>query len=683
MKVVQEIESLKSVKRPVVTIGSFDGVHTAHIKIIEKVKKISEELRGESVVVSFDPHPRQVIYPQAHDLELLTTRDEKIKILASLGIDYLLLMPFSIDFSRMSPEEYIEKFIIRGLHPKAIVLGYDHRFGLNREGDIELLREYSREGKYELYEIPKQIIDERTISSSEIRRALKRGDIEHANEFLTRPYTLKGKVIRGMQIGRTLGFPTANIRAEDPHKLIPAHGTYAVEIRIDEQMHRAMMYIGKRATLAEHPQTVMEIHIFDFDGDIYGKELEVFFKKFIREDQKFDDIEALKQAIENDAIRVRAYFDSEARYKHLPQHQTAVVILNYNGLEYLKQFLPGVKEHLGKNHNIVIADNASTDDSLKFLSEEHPKIQVVKLDKNYGFAGGYNKALEAVEADYYVLLNSDIEVDNDWVSPIVNHMEADKTIACAQPGIMSWHEHNKLEYAGAAGGFIDILGYPFCRGRILETTEEDEGKYKDEREVFWATGAAMVIRSALFKNVGGFDEWFFAHQEEIDLCWRLKRAGYKVMVYPEHKIFHVGGGTLSYSNPRKTFLNFRNSLAMLLKNESKKHVIWKFFARLILDGLAGGYFLSKGEFRQILAVIQAHFSLYKHLPALLYQRRLCGKRIDRIKIGDSRVKTGRYPGSIVYAYYLKGIRKFYLLPGADQASGTNEEALAQSHLLSK
>ncbi len=684
MKVVKEIEALKNVKRPVVTIGSFDGVHMAHKKIIQKVNNLAEDYNGQSVVVTFDPHPRQVIYPKVNDLELLTTLEEKIRILDQLGVDILLVIPFTVDFSRMAPEEYVDKFIIQGLHPKAIVLGYDHRFGLNREGDIHLLRQFEQKGKYKLVEIPKQEIDESTVSSSQVRRALKVGDISRANELLGRDYSLQGTVIRGMQVGRTIGFPTANLEVQDPGKLVPAHGIYAVEVEVEGQEHRGMLYIGRRPTLDDKNKTVIELHIFDFHGDLYGKKVTVFFKKFIRHDKKFDNIEALKSAIENDRIQVQSYFDACARNRHLPNYKTAVVILNYNGLEYLKQFLSGVKKHLGTHHEIVVADNASTDASLTYLKESHPDVRVIEMGVNHGFAGGYNQALASVDADFYVLLNSDIEVKNDWVSPIVRQMVADESIACAQPEVMSWHEPKKLEYAGAAGGWIDVFGYPFCRGRILETTEEDEGKYKTE-EVFWATGAAMIIRSRLFHESGGFDEWFFAHQEEIDLCWRLKRAGYKVMAYPEHAIFHIGGGTLSYSSPRKTFLNFRNSLAMLLKNEPKRHVWWKFVVRLLLDGLAGGYFLSKGEWNQIIAIVKAHFSLYKRLPKLFIQRRVNHQRLERLRMGPSRASIGRYGGSIVYAYYLKGIRKFYQLPIGNPPKETDNSSLplADTHLATK
>ncbi len=684
MEIIHNIDALKHVKRPVVTIGSFDGVHLAHRKIIKKVVGIAENIEGQSVIVTFDPHPRQVVYPQAGDLELISTMEEKAALLADLGVDFLLVVPFTIEFSRMSPEEYLEHFIIEGLHPKAIVLGYDHRFGLNRMGNIDLFEAYQKQGKFAFHVLPKQLIEDQTISSSEIRRALKVGNVERAKALLGRPYNIRGKVVRGMQVGRTLGFPTANLQVSDPNKLIPAFGIYAVEIEVDGSEYKGMLYIGTKPTLEGKHHPVIEIHIFDFNRDVYGQELNVRFLAFIREDKKFDNLEELKKAIEGDRSAVLSYFNKITAPLSASRPKTAVVILNYNGLNYLKEFLPMIQQHLGRQHKIIIADNASTDASVEYLQLEHPEVQLLELPQNYGFAGGYNRALESIDADYYVLLNSDIEVTSDWVTPLITEMQNHPDIICAQPRVISWKDQDRFEYAGAAGGWIDALGYPFCRGRILESTELDKGQYQEDAEVFWATGAAMIVRARLFLELGGFDDWFFAHQEEIDFCWRAKRAGYRVMAFPKYKIFHVGGGTLSYSSPRKTFLNFRNSLAMLLKNEQKKHVWWKFFARLILDGAAGGYFAFKGEFNQVWAVIRSHFSLYKHLPVIWRQRRTINKKIERNSIGPSRADIGRYKGSIVFNYYFKGIHSFSGLPGMKKKRNTPpKEASPQPHLITK
>ncbi|HEX9615036.1 MAG TPA: glycosyltransferase family 2 protein, partial [Bacteroidota bacterium] len=250
--------------------------------------------------------------------------------------------------------------------------------------------------------------------------------------------------------------------------------------------------------------------------------------------------------------------------------KTAVVVLNWNGKDLLERFLPILVRHTSGNAEIVIADNGSTDDSVDYVRKTFPPVRTILLGKNLGFAGGYNEALKQVEAEYYVILNSDVEVTEGWIESIITMMEGDPRIGACQPKILDIRVRNRFEYAGAAGGFIDVLGYPFCRGRILNSFEEDRGQYDDMKEVFWATGAALFIRSKLFRQAGGFDEDFFAHMEEIDLCWRIKHLGYRVMACPSSTVYHLGGATLDQGNPRKTFLNFRNGLILLFKNHPRR-----------------------------------------------------------------------------------------------------------------
>lgn len=313
----------------------------------------------------------------------------------------------------------------------------------------------------------------------------------------------------------------------------------------------------------------------------------------------------------------------------------------------LQEFLPSVVEHSATTQ-IVVADNGSTDDSVEFLRNNYPQIQLVINDKNYGFAEGYNKALAHVEADYYVILNSDVEVTPNWIEPVVELMESDENIAICQPKLLSHINRDTFEYAGGAGGFIDRFGYPFCRGRVFSTLEKDEGQYDDVREVFWATGAAMFVKAPLFHKLGGFDGDFFAHMEEIDFCWRAKNSGYKVMYCPASKIYHVGGGTLPPSSPFKTFLNFRNNFALLYKNLRRISIAYVFPARIVLDYVAAVRFLTEGKPKEFWAVVRAHFAFYRMVPSLTRKRR----KMDHRKVGEI------YRGSVVFANFLFKKNKF-------------------------
>jgi GT2 family glycosyltransferase len=325
----------------------------------------------------------------------------------------------------------------------------------------------------------------------------------------------------------------------------------------------------------------------------------------------------------------------------------AVVILNWNGKSFLEKFLPSVIKNSG-NARIIVADNDSKDSSVDFMKASFPDVELLINDSNGGYAKGYNDALKQIKADYYVLLNSDIEVTAGWVDSVISLMESDKNIAACQPKLRAYYAQDEFEYAGGSGGFIDRWGYPFCRGRIFSSMEKDNGQYDDIEEVFWATGAAMFVRSNSFWQVGGLDEDFFAHMEEIDLCWRLKNAGYKIMVQPASVVFHVGGGTLPKNSPRKTYLNFRNNFYLLYKNLPKKDFYTVFFFRLLWDGVAGLKFLLEGHWRDTLAVIKAHFHFYINL------RRSFKKREKIAQHSVSMI----YKKNIVLQHFVFRVKKF-------------------------
>lgn len=308
--------------------------------------------------------------------------------------------------------------------------------------------------------------------------------------------------------------------------------------------------------------------------------------------------------------------------------------------------------HSKDDAEIIIADNHSTDDSVSFLKKNYPELRIIINSENGGFAKGYNDALRQVDAEYFVLLNSDIEVTENWIKPVIALLDSDRTIAAAQPKILAFHSKEKFEHAGACGGFIDKYSFPFCRGRIFNITEEDTGQYDDAREVFWATGAALFIRAALFRGENGFSEHFFAHMEEIDLCWRLKNKGHKIYVVPESKVYHVGGGTLNYMSPFKTYLNFRNNLFLLYRNKRNVNLFTYVFIRLCLDGLAGLKFITEGKFRHFYQIIRAHFHFYHALPRLKKER-------SELILKDSEINnSGLYPGSIVIDFFRAGKRIF-------------------------
>lgn len=329
------------------------------------------------------------------------------------------------------------------------------------------------------------------------------------------------------------------------------------------------------------------------------------------------------------------------------QPSVAVVILNWNGKEFLQQFLPSVIASTYINKRIIVADNASTDDSVTLLQQQFPSVEILNSKENYGFAGGYNFFLRQVEADYYVLLNSDVEVQAGWMEPVIQLMEENSAIAACQPKILSYQDRGKFEYAGSSGGWIDALGYPFSRGRIFDELETDQGQYNDSAPVFWASGAALFIKARLFHEMNGFDNFFFAHQEEIDLCWRLQRKGYLIYVCPQSVVYHVGGGTLPSGSPVKVYLNFRNNLIMLTKNLPLRQLIWKLPLRIGLDAVSAWKTLLTGNTGYWKAVYKAHFA---------FAGWFLGKR--KREKGTYPSLHGVYHGSIVWHYFIKKRRKF-------------------------
>lgn len=330
----------------------------------------------------------------------------------------------------------------------------------------------------------------------------------------------------------------------------------------------------------------------------------------------------------------------------------ALVILNWNGKDFLQNFLPNVIAN-SPQASIYVADNASTDDSVEYVKSNYPQVQIIKNPINQGFAKGYNTALKQIKAKYYILLNSDVEVTPNWIEPIISLMNSDHLIAACQPKILDYHKKNTFEYAGAAGGYIDKYGYPFCRGRIFNELEVDFLQYNDAKEVFWATGACLFVNAEIFWNVGGFDDDYFAHMEEIDVCWRMKNIGYKIFIQPTSSVYHVGGGTLNKISPKKTFLNFRNNLITLTKNSDSRFLIVKIFYRLVLDGIAAIKFLAEGNASHFMAVLKAHFSYYGLLSSTLLKR----KQMKALP-NFNYTKTCIYPKNIVYMHFVKGLKKF-------------------------
>jgi riboflavin kinase/FMN adenylyltransferase len=730
MRVFRELDKLPTLQNTVITIGSFDGVHLGHRKILEKIRVLAGACGGQSVVITFDPHPRTVLRPEDRNFKLINTTDEKIALLAETGVDVAAVAPFSADFASLTAEQYVEDFLVEKFRPRYIVIGYDHRFGKNREGNLAFLKRFEQKHGFEVVEIPAQEIDDLAVSSSKIRAALEAGDLRQAQRLMGHPFLLSGMVESGNRVGRTIGFPTANLHLDNPHKLKLPEGIYAARACIAsaedpktgvEAVYPAMLYLGKRPTLSEDGRSVVEVNLIGFEGDLYGRSLTVQVYDFIRGDAQLDSLDALKAQIARDKkeilnrlaelnkdpgmeipVLVREQVASNPNPS--PGLGTAIVILNYNTRKHLETFLPSVTAH-SPGARVIVADNGSPDDSIAFLRANYPEVEVLDMKRNHGFAQGYNEALKQVDAEIYVILNSDVEVTPGWLTPVLQAMQNNPLMAVAQPKILAWRskesaadlaqisveqepsaeetqEHKSktprsdhipynappakprsarlgvlFEYAGASGGWIDALGYPFCRGRIFSRLEFDYGQYDAPQECFWASGAAFFVRADLYRRFGGFDGDYFAHNEEIDLCWRLKRAGYSVWCIPQSVVYHLGGGTLEYENPRKVFLNFRNSLFSLLKNESTGKLLWLIPARLLLDGVAAARFAAKGQFRAIRAILEAHLDFYKKFGAYLKKRRDILKLIEKQAIGEKNI-AGIYKVSIIVAHYFGRIKEF-------------------------
>lgn len=334
------------------------------------------------------------------------------------------------------------------------------------------------------------------------------------------------------------------------------------------------------------------------------------------------------------------------------QPSVAVVVLNYNTADLLRKLIPFVLKTSYPNLKVVVADNASNDDSVAVIQQFGEQgVECLKLEENYGFAGGYNKALAQIEADYFVLLNSDVEVEANWLEPMVELAESNPEIAAIQPKIKDYYQRDSFEYAGASGGFIDQWAYPFCRGRLFDFCEKDEGQYNDAQEIFWASGAAMFIRAEDYRNAGGLDADLFAHMEEIDLCWRLKNSGRQIWVCPQSVVYHMGGGTLSAQNARKTFLNFRNNLALITKNVPDKQRARLLVTRLLLDGIAGVKYLIGFEFKHFTAVIKAHWNFFGNYKMWKSKGMETQHKAFLTHVGVMKL-------SIVKSYFLKGRKKF-------------------------
>lgn len=333
--------------------------------------------------------------------------------------------------------------------------------------------------------------------------------------------------------------------------------------------------------------------------------------------------------------------------------KAAIVILNWNGVDYLKRFLgTTVKNTTSPGTVIYVADNGSTDGSADWVAKNFPSIRLIMFDKNLGFAGGYNLALQQIDAEYFILLNSDIEVTEGWTGPLISFMDNNNDVASCQPKILSWHKKEYFEYAGAAGGYIDVFGYPFCRGRLFNSIEKDKGQYNTPKDVFWTSGACMIVKAEAWRRCNGFDADFFAHMEEIDLCWRFHLAGYRVSYIPEPVVYHIGGGVLPYNSPFKTYLNFRNNLFLLYKNLPDKKLHYILFIRKLLDGIAAFVFLITGKFSNIKSVWEAHIDYYKNIKSLKVKREVVRKLSVRQSINTIMNK------SIVFEFYIKGIRTF-------------------------
>ena len=648
-------EQLPDFQKTVVTIGSFDGVHAGHQELIKRAVQEAKNLASPCIAISFEPHPRIFLDPSEGNIGLLTTQEEKISLLEELGVDYFVIVPFTHEFSQLQPGDYIESFLLKNFNPAIVVIGHDHRYGIYGSGDAHLLREYEQVGAFQLIQVHARSFQGNLISSSAIRNSIKKNEWDKVRQFLLRNYRFSGKVISGDHIGTSLGYPTANVEVSDKLKLLPSTGVYAAKGKVNDRSYSGMLYIGNRPSIADGLGQNIEIHFFDFNDEIYGRNITIEIIDFIRADIKFDSLEELRSQIQADE-----YFIRKSIFKYsildaatLSKPKIAVAVLNFNGIEYLKKYLSPLVEHSSHLADIYVIDNASSDDSVGFVRSQFPMVKIINLKKNYGFAEGYNKGLAQIKADYFALLNSDVLVNDDWLTPLVKTIQSDPFILAVQPKILSLLEPVMFEYAGAAGGLIDALGYPFCKGRIMQTIEKDEQQYDGISEVFWGSGAALLVNAKAFHQLGGFDSEYFAHQEEIDLCWRMKRAGGKVMVNTASRVFHLGGGTLDYEKPYKLYLNFRNNITTIFKNIPWYKLIYILPIRTVLDIVIALKYILTGKVLHGWYIIEAYIFSIISTPFLIHKKEKTYALIQRNKLGYWN-NVGLLRSSIIAQYFLFG-----------------------------
>lgn len=650
MEVHRGLDQLPSFRHAVLTIGAFDGVHHGHRTIIKRLVEKAQAAGGESVILTFDPHPRQVVFPNDKEMRLLNTLDEKINLLSETGLDHLIIAPFTVAFSQINPYSYVDDILVDKINVQHLIIGYDHKFGQNRAGNIDLLKIYEGKGAFTVEEISEQDVDDLKVSSTQIRNCLKDGQISTANKLLGKNYSLNGIVAKGSQIAGKLGYPTANCYIKEKFKLIPANGTYAARATCDGVDYVGMLYIGKSPTLQDLDDVIIEMNLFgEVKESLYDKEITIYPEKQYRGDKKFESIDELRFNIGMDKKMVEHHFlQSDSRAK------VTSAILNYNGVDHLKNYLPSHEPD--NNHAVTVFDNASTDDSVVAL-KDYKNITVISFDENAGFALGYNQAIDTIGTKYVALVNSDVRVTKDWLKPIIAILDGDESIAAVQPKILSVAAPDQFEYAGAAGGMMDSIGYPYCRGRILDTVEKDLGQYDDATEIDWASGAAMVARTSLFKSAEGLDPNFFAHMEEIDLCWRWRRAGYKIMYEPKSTVYHLGGGTISYDSPRKVYLNLRNNYWMILKNMPFGKLLCTIPFRIAIDMSYAMLFLLKGKVSHMFAAIKGIFSGCSKVFSMSQERKSISFFINRNNVGAAR-SASKSSTILPISYFVMNKKKY-------------------------
>jgi riboflavin kinase/FMN adenylyltransferase len=654
--------ALPEFHKPVVAIGAFDGFHKGHQKLLSRLLDSARELGGQSVLLTFYPHPRLVLDPADRQFALLSTPDEKIALLEQTGLDYLVIAPFDYSFSMMLPGEYVEEFLISRFRPYKLLAGEDHRFGRNGSGDGKVLTDYALQGHFLFEEVSHHRHQGLPVSSTRIRNLISESRIEEANELLGRAYSFTGSVIPGDRVGRELGYRTANLTLKGDSKLLPPNGSYAVFCHLGGTSYEAMLYIGTRETIDRNSsRRSIEVHILDFNQDVYGQEMIVDLVSFLREDMVFQSKAELVKNIRLDEKNTRKALLKERLRTTTASPRVAVVLLNYNGQKLLEKFLPGLCKHLPTGSKLYVIDNGSSDNSIVYLQHYFPEVAVIKLLNNYGFASGYNKGIAQIDADYFALINSDVHVTSDWVTPLTDIMRNDPLVFAIQPKIKALNSQEYFEYAGGAGGFVDLLRYPFCRGRIIDLIERDQGQYDGTEEVFWASGAAMIVKGVVFKALGGFDDDYFAHQEEIDLCWRMKRLGGKILSSSDSEVLHLGGGTLDYDHPRKVYLNFRNNLSTLFKNENWINLLYIIPMRLVLDMMIALSYLLKGRWQVFYKIVQAYVVSIINTLYLIHKKTHTDQLMSELRIGPFRPK-GMLRSSIFLQFYIAGNKLFSRIP---------------------